>query len=103
MAKERKASKAKQMIIDNYEKQRAEFVRKGYRESSEVFSVAKANIMVFVTSFPIALILILLWILADRGPIWTKDLNYVLVLALFLVTAYIHEVLHGVGWSRGNI
>ena len=102
MAKERKASEAKQMLIDNYEKQKAEFVRKGYRESSEVFSVAKANIMVFVTSFPIALILILLWILADRGPIWTKDLNYVLVLALFLVTAYIHEVLHGVGWCLGT-
>ena len=67
MAKERKTSKTKQMLIDNYEKQKAEFVRKGYRESSEVFSVAKANIMVFVTSFPIALILILFWILADRG------------------------------------
>ena len=36
------------------------------------------------------------------GPIWTKDLNYVLVLALFLVTAYIHEVLHGVGWCLGT-
>lgn len=103
MEKQKKVSKAKQRIVDNYERQKADFEQRGYKEYSEVFSAAKANAMVFVTSFPVALILILIWVLTDRGPIWTADLNFILVLALVLVTAYIHEVLHGVGWSRGSI
>ena len=45
MAKERKTSKTKQMLIDNYEKQKAEFVRKGYRESSEVFFCRQKQIL----------------------------------------------------------
>lgn len=102
MEKQKKVSKAKQRIVDNYERQKADFEQRGYKEYSEVFSAAKANAMVFVTSFPVALILILIWVLADRGPIWTADLNFILVLALVLVTAYIHEVLHGVGWCLGT-
>src|SRR5699024_10773260 len=102
MAKERKTSKTKQMLIDNYEKQKAERMRKGYQESSEVFSVAKANIMGFVTSLPIARILLLLWILAERGPTWTTELNDVLGLPAVLVTACIDEGLRGVGWCLGT-
>lgn len=102
MGRQEKVNKAKQKIIDNYEKQKEDFGQRGYKESSEVFSAAKANAMVFVTSFPIALALILIWVLADRGPIWTADLNFILVLALVLVTVYIHEVLHGVGWCLGT-
>ena len=102
MEKQKKVSKAKQRIVDNYERQKADFEKRGYKEYSEVFSAAKANAMVFVTSFPVALILILIWVLTDRGPIWTADLNFILVLALVLVTAYIHEVLHGVGWCLGT-
>lgn len=101
MSKKEKADNKKQMLMDNYERQRTEFVQRGYRESSEVFSVAKANAMVFVTSVPVAAVLLLLWILTGRGPLWTKDLNGFLLLVVFLVTAFIHEVLHGVGWSLG--
>ena len=82
MGRQEKVNKAKQKIIDNYEKQKEDFGQRGYKESSEVFSAAKANAMVFVTSFPIALALILIWVLADRGPIWTADLNFILVLAI---------------------
>ena len=91
---QKKVSKAKQRIIENYEKQRREFQQKGFRESSEVFSVVKANVMVFVTSFPVVLVLILVWIAADRGPIGLRGGSYLPLLVLFLVTAYIHEVAH---------
>nr|WP_307999587.1 DUF3267 domain-containing protein [uncultured Merdimonas sp.] len=99
---QKKVSEAKRRIIENYEIQRREFQQKGFQESSEVFSVVKANVMVLVTSFPVMLILILLWIAADRGPIGLRGSSYLPLLILFLVTAYIHEVLHGVGWCLGT-
>ena len=52
MEKQKKVSKAKQRIVDNYERQKADFEQRGYKEYSEVFSAAKANAMVFVTSLP---------------------------------------------------
>lgn len=94
----KRASNAKQRLLENYEKHRREFRQKGFRESSEVFSVVKANVMVFVTSFPVVLVLILLWIAADRGTVGLRGDSYFPLLFLFLVTVYIHEILHGVGW-----
>lgn len=99
---EKKVSKVKQKIIENYEKQKTEFQQKGFQESSEVFSAEKANIMVFVTSLPAAIVLVLLWIAAKRGPVGLSVSNYIPLLVLFLVTVYIHEVLHGVGWCLGT-
>ena len=67
MGRQEKVNKAKQKIIDNYEKQKEDFGQRGYKESSEVFSAAKANAMVFVTSFPIALALILIDVYKRQG------------------------------------
>ena len=86
MEKQKKVSKAKQRIVDNYERQKADFEQRGYKEYSEVFSAAKANAMVFVTSFPVALILILIWVLADRGPIWTLYLCWLWYLSQYTFT-----------------
>ncbi|HIW83273.1 MAG TPA: DUF3267 domain-containing protein [Candidatus Dorea gallistercoris] len=101
MAKEKKISPAKQKILDNYEVQRQRFQQEGYQEHSEVISVLKANVMVLVTAVPVMILGILIWILADRGEGWLGGRNYLVLFLAFLVTAFIHELLHGLGWCAG--
>ncbi len=100
MAKEKKISAAKQQIIANYEEQKQRYLEEGYEEKSEVISVLKANVMAFVTAGPFVILGVLLWILAKRhGTITGHIYDSILFLLLFLLTVFIHEVLHGVGWS----
>lgn len=101
MAKEKKISLAKQKILDNYEVQRQRLLQEGYQEHSEVISVLKANVMVLVTSVPVMILGILIWILTDRGEGWLGAGNYLVLFLVFFVTAFIHELLHGLGWCAG--
>ena len=39
----KKLSPAKKRIIENYERQRTEFIERGYQEKSEVISIVQAN------------------------------------------------------------
>lgn len=99
--KKKKISPAKQKIIENYERQREQFLENGYQEKSEVFSVLKANVMVFVTAVPFIVLGLALWILAGRGFVWLGGSGYGRLFVIFVLTVFIHEVLHGVGWSFG--
>lgn len=102
MAGERKVSEAKQKILDNYETQRRKFREEGYQEHSEMISMVKANVMVLVTSLPLVILALVIWILAGRGPVWLAGRDYLATFLVFLVTAFIHELLHGAGWCLGT-
>ena len=87
MAGERKVSEAKQKILDNYETQRRKFREEGYQEHSEMISMVKANVMVLVTSLPLVILALVIWILAGRGPVWLAGRDYLVTFLVFLVTA----------------
>lgn len=100
MAKTKKISPAKQKIIANYEEQKRQFLSEGYEEKQEVISILKANLMAFVTAGPFAVLELVIWILVRRfgeGSFGGGKLE--LFWILFIGTIFIHELLHGVGWS----
>lgn len=103
MAKKQKKglSPAKQKIVENYESQKEDFRQRGYQEKSETFSVLRANLMVFATAVPIMIAGVVIWIAADRGALWLVGSSYITMFLLFVVTVFIHELLHGVGWCAG--
>ena len=74
MAGERKVSEAKQKILDNYEAQRSKFREEGYQEHSEVISMVKANVMVLVTSVPLVILALVIWIL-PRNPVFIQTVR----------------------------
>lgn len=99
MAKEKKLSPAKQKIMANYEEQKCSFRAAGYGERQEVISVLKANIMAFVTAGPFVILCTLIWILSGKGTEGTFGMGSMIgFLLLILVSIFVHELLHGVGW-----
>lgn len=102
MSKEKKVSLAKQRMLANYEQQRSRFVEEGYEEKKEIISVLKANLMAFVTAGPFAVLEIVIWILVkmrDAGEgSWTGN-DLLVFWVMFFASFFIHELLHGVGWS----
>ncbi|HIX72996.1 MAG TPA: DUF3267 domain-containing protein [Candidatus Anaerobutyricum stercoripullorum] len=100
MAKERKISPEKQRIAANYEAQKRQFFAEGYEEKEEVISILKANLMAFVTAGPIAILEIAVWILVgipEKGLLSLNSASWFWV--FFIASIFIHELLHGVGWS----
>lgn len=102
MSKEKKISQAKQRMLANYEEQKSRFAKEGYEERQEIISVLKANLMAFVTAGPFAVLEIVIWILVrmrDAGEgSWTGN-DLLAFWAMFFASIFIHELLHGVGWS----
>ncbi|QDW73185.1 DUF3267 domain-containing protein [Lachnospiraceae bacterium KGMB03038] len=101
MGKAKKISPAKQKILDNYEIQRLRFLEEGYQEHSEIISVVRASVMAIITAVPVIILGTLLWMAVNRGPGWLEGKNYLVMFLMFLVTVFIHELLHGVGWCLG--
>lgn len=101
MGKAKKISPAKQKILDNYETQRLRFLEEGYQEHSEIISVVRASVMAIITAVPVIILGTLLWMAVNRGPGWLEGKNYLVMFLMFLVTVFIHELLHGVGWCLG--
>jgi len=90
----------KQERIEHYEKTRKKMEKAGYRESSGIISVLKANIMAFATAGPFCILAFIIYILRWGKDSFTGDTrNLFLFFVLFFVTIFIHEILHGVGWS----
>ena len=56
MSKEKKISQAEQRILANYEEQKRQFTKEGYEERQNIISFLKANLMVFVTAGPFAVL-----------------------------------------------
>lgn len=87
-------------ILENYEQQKKLFLQAGYVEQQETVTIVKANIMAVVTAGPFAAAEVLVWIL--YGQNFLKDFSIwdiVWYLALFMLSIFIHELLHGIGWG----
>ncbi len=48
--------RGKRQITENYERQKGKYLAEGYEERREVISIAKANVMTFVTAGPFAVL-----------------------------------------------
>lgn len=89
----------KRVIIENFEKQEAEYISKGYQRIDEVISIKKANLMAFVTAGPFAVLGILLWIvLKDKVNFSWEFSDLLKYFILFGISIFFHECLHGLGW-----
>lgn len=100
MAKREKISPAKQRIIDNYEMQRQMLIKEGYEERLEIISILKANLMVFVTALPLVIAGIVFWgVTKKHGAFSFSIFDGIWFLLLYFGTMFLHEVLHGLGWS----
>ena len=97
----KKVSPAKKRIIENYERQRTEFIERGYQEKSEVISIVQANVMVLAAALPLIIIGRFIWGIFNRGDWWTGGWNVPLLWLLVIFSMAIHEVLHGAGWCMG--
>lgn len=99
MEKDKKRDR-KQERTDNYEKKRKEMKDAGYKEHSGIISVLRANVMAFVTAGPICILAVILYALR-----WGKDgfaaggRSLLLMFVFIFVSIFIHELLHGLGWS----
>jgi hypothetical protein len=96
----KKPDKSEERRVANFEKRRQELTEQGYTEHIGVISVLRANVMVFVTAGPLALLMFVLYILRWRmvGGQFTLDRS-ILFLLLLIVSIPIHELLHGLAWS----
>jgi hypothetical protein len=95
-----KPDKSEERRVANYEKRRQELAEQGYTEHIGVISVLRANVMVFVTAGPLALLVFVLYLLrwgeySHRFAL-AESLLFIL---LMIVSIPIHEVLHGLAWS----
>lgn len=97
----KKLSPAKKRIIENYERQRTEFIERGYQEKSEVISIVQANVMVLAAALPLIIIGRFIWGIFNRGDWWIGGWNVPLLWFLVIFSMAIHEVLHGAGWCMG--
>ncbi len=86
--------------IENYEEQRTNMLKLGYTEHIGTISILKANLMVFVTAGPFALLAIIIYI-----AVWKEFNSYngisetFYLLAAFLICIPIHEAIHGFTWN----
>lgn len=98
--KQKKISPSKKTLIDNYANQIQYYTEHGYTEQNEVISVLKANVMAFVTAGPFVILGIIFWLfLRSNAAATVYGYNVILFLTLFFASIFIHEVLHGIGWS----
>lgn len=90
----------KKQITENYERQKGQYLAEGYKECQEVISIVKANVMTFATAGPFAVLGMILWIFIGRYDArGFRGYDIVWFFVLLMLSVFIHEVLHGVGWS----
>ncbi len=100
MAKDkRKLTKAEIKRGQEYEKVRQGLLEEGYKETNLTVGVAKANLMVFATSVPIAFVLLIVYIIAHIEDAVEKTRTNPLIYLACLLGVVIHELIHGIGWS----
>lgn len=99
MAKNNKKELETQMRVKNYEIQRDHLLQSGYQEYIGTISALKANLMVFITAGPFAIIAHLIFLV-----IW-KDVSFhfnfsdtILFFIAYLISIPVHEFIHGFTW-----
>ena len=90
----------KQERIENFESQREKMKKAGYKESSGIISVLRANVLAFATAGPICIAAYILYFIRWGESGWTMNgRNLIFFFALFFASIFVHELLHGFGWS----
>ncbi|MBS7009709.1 DUF3267 domain-containing protein [Anaerostipes sp.] len=90
----------KQERIENFERQREKMKEDGFKESSGIISVLRANVLAFVTAGPFCILAYILHALRwGRGGTALNGRTLIFFFGVFFITIFIHELLHGLGWS----
>jgi hypothetical protein len=97
-----KGNEETQRRIDAYENIRNVMAAEGFHEKICTVSILKANAMVFVTSLPIAALCILIYFFRWHliAFPFSRLPQTLLFLILMILSFGIHEVIHGLTWSR---
>ena len=99
--KDRKLTEAEQKRLDRFNSISSGLIEKGYRKSDLQISIVWANIVVILMTIPIMVIgIILLHAVHPDVSFRTGGIGLAAMLVSFLVLTVIHELIHGVTWSR---
>ena len=99
--KDRKLTEAEQRRLDKFERISSELVGKGYRKSDLQISIVWANVVILLVAIPMmALGVILLHAFHPGVSFRTGGVGLILTLVSFIVLTVIHELIHGITWSR---
>lgn len=91
----------KEERISRFECIKIALEEEGYKAHEKTISVLKANIMAFVYAGPLAYFLMIVFRMVYKSRNNEDGLSGLfLLLGLLLVSVYVHELLHGVGWSK---
>ena len=100
---ERVLTEAEQRRLERYKAKSEELERGGYTKTELTISVVKANIGAlygFIMTVPFIVICVLRYEGADFGRSRISASSGLTVLALLLLLTVVHELIHGVTWSR---
>ena len=100
---ERVLTEAEQRRLERYKAKCEELERGGYTKTELTISVVKANIGAlygFIMTVPFIVIYVLRYEGADFGKSRISASSGLTVLALLLLLTVVHELIHGVTWSR---
>jgi hypothetical protein len=92
----KKASQNK--LIENYENQKNQMLKLGYEEHVNTISILKANLMVFITAGPFAIIIISIYLALWKSIIFEINFSHLIILLAIFISIPIHEFIHGFTW-----
>lgn len=87
--------------VNQFELIKANLESQGYEGEEYTISILKANIMAFVYAGPIAFICFILFkLFHSSDSTMFGYLDPIFFLVLIILSAFIHELLHGIGWAK---
>lgn len=101
MKGERKLTEAEQKRKENFERLSEEMIKKGYSRKDITISLVAANVLAIVVMLPFILLMggFYYWINSDLKMV-SGNGDVLIILGGMLICLVIHEVIHGITWSR---
>lgn len=97
--KERKLTQAEQRRKEHFEDTKKRMQEEGYQFHDLTISIVYANVMVFVLSLPIIIVLSALFFWVNpEGSGSLRGIGFLLFLVVFCVLVVVHELIHGLTW-----
>ncbi len=87
--------------IKKFKEVESDLINQGYKGKEHTISILKANIMAFILAGPIAIFFLLAydWV-HETHDFGFSNGQVVLLFVLLIISMGVHEVLHGLGWSK---
>lgn len=92
--KEKKLTPRQMKQLQNFNTLRKKLLEKGYTEKKLSFDLVKANLVAFISTLPIVLVLLVLYIVVN-GVDQTASGSGFMFIIMVLVGIVIHELIHG--------